>query len=322
MKRLLTYFKFNKTEQNGFFVILVVIILFSIVYSLVSRNDKKDPIVHQARVFEQSFHDSADAVDYPNRKFKVADVHLQKKTASVDRDIGTDDNNRDTKLFYFDPNNLSIDSWRRLGLSDKQIAVIKNYEKKGGRFKSKNDVRKMYSINAKLYKKLEPYIRIQVETIGSGATAKAPLLYDKFETNHAELIDINTCDTTALMSLNGIGTILSKRILKYKEVLGGFYRIEQLKEVYGVTSETYDLIKDYITVSNLEGIKKININQIDANSLGKHPYLSPKDAKLIVNYRDQHGNYTNIEDFTKIGTLSDLAIAKIAPYLIFENDSR
>ena len=322
MKRLLTYFKFNKTEQNGFFVILVVIILFSIIYSLVSRNDKNDPIVHQARVFEQSFRDSADAVDYPNRKFKVADVHLEKKTAPIDRDIGADDDNRDTKLFYFDPNNLSIDSWRRLGLSDKQIAVIKNYEKKGGRFKNKNDVRKMYSINAKLYEKLEPYIRIQAETIVAGATAKAPLLYDKFETNHAELIDINTCDTTALMSLNGIGTILSKRILKYKEVLGGFYRIEQLKEVYGVTSETYDLIKDYITVSNLEGIKKININQIDANSLGKHPYLSPKDAKLIVNYRDQHGNYTNIEDFTKIGTLSDLAIAKIAPYLIFENDSR
>ncbi|HAL51567.1 MAG TPA: competence protein ComEA, partial [Sphingobacterium sp.] len=54
----------------------------------------------------------------------------------------------------------------------------------------------------------------------------------------------------------------------------------------------------------------------------KHPYLSTKDAKLIVNYRDQHGRYVNIEDLTKIGTLSDLAIAKIAPYLIFENDSR
>jgi len=324
MKRLLTYFKFNKTEQNGFFVILVIIILFSIIYSLVSREDKSDPIAHQARVFEQSFHDSTDATDYPNRKFKVADVHLEKKAASVDPDLGkgTEDNRGDTKLFYFDPNNLSVEAWRKLGLSDKQIAVIKNYEKKGGRFKDKNDVRKMYSINAKLYKKLEPYIAIKAETAGPSTTTKAPLLYDKFETNHAELIDINTCDTTALMSLKGIGTILSKRILKYKEVLGGFYRIEQLKEVYGVTSETYELIKDYITVSNLEGIKKININQIDANSLGKHPYLSPKDAKLIVNYRDQHGNYANIEDFTKIGTLSDLAIAKIAPYLIFENDSR
>lgn len=322
MKRLLTYFKFNKTEQNGFFVILVIIIVFSIIYSLVSREDKNDPIAHQARVFEQSFHDSTDVEDYPNKKFKVGDVHLEKRVARSGPDPGIENNVVDTKLFYFDPNNLSVEAWRELGLSDKQIAVIKNYEKKGGRFKDKNDVRKMYSINAKLYKKLEPFIRIKVETTGSSTVAKAPLLYDKFEINHAELIDLNTCDTIALMSLKGIGTILSKRILKYKEVLGGFYRIEQLKEVYGVTSETYELIKDYITVSNVEGIKKININQIDANSLGKHPYLSPKDAKLIVNYRDQHGNYANIEDFTKIGTLSDLAIAKIAPYLIFENDSR
>ncbi|GAA4179714.1 helix-hairpin-helix domain-containing protein [Sphingobacterium ginsenosidimutans] len=322
MKRLLTYFKFNKTEQNGFFVILVIIIVFSIIYSLVSREDKSDPIAHQARVFEQSFHDSTDAADYPNKKFNVADVHLEKRGARSDPDPSTDNNVVDTKLFYFDPNNLSVEAWRELGLSDKQIAVIKNYEKKGGRFKDKNDVRKIYSINAKLYKKLEPYIAIKAETAGPSTATKAPLLYDKFETNHAELIDLNTCDTIALMSLKGIGTILSKRILKYKEVLGGFYRIEQLKEVYGVTPETYDLIKDYIMVSNLEGIKKININHIDANSLGKHPYLSPKDAKLIVNYRDQHGNYANIEDFTKIGTLSDLAIAKIAPYLIFENDSR
>ncbi|WP_104381518.1 helix-hairpin-helix domain-containing protein [Sphingobacterium sp. HMA12] len=319
MKRLWTYFRFNKTEQNGFFVILVIIILFSVIYSLVRRKDKKDPIAHQVRVFEQSFHDSTGLVDYPNRKFSEA-ADLEKKVAVVEPSVKSKEGG--AKLFYFDPNNLPVDDWQKLGLSAKQIAVIKNYEKKGGRFKDKNDVKKMYSINEQLYRKLEPYISIKRETTTENGTNKTTLLYDKFETNKAEQIDINTCDTTALMSLKGIGAILSKRILKYKEVLGGFYRIEQLKEVYGVTSETYALIKDNITVSNLEGIKKININQIDANSLGKHPYLSPKDAKLIVNYRDQHGNYANIEDLTKIGTLSDLAIAKIAPYLIFENDSR
>ena len=320
MKKLWTYFKFNRTEQNGFFVKLLIIILFSIVYSLVRRADKKDPIAHQVRVFEQSFHDSTGFVDYQNKKFSANNVDLEKEVAVVERNAKSDDGG--IKPFYFDPNNLSPDDWRKLGLSDKQIAVIKNYEKKGGRFKDKSDVRKMYSINEKLYKMLEPYIRIKVEAATENITNKTTLVYDKFETNKAEQIDINTCDTTALMSLKGIGTVLSKRILKYKEVLGGFYRTEQLKEVYGVTSETYDLIKDYVTVSNLEGIKKIDINQIDANSLGKHPYLSPKDAKLIVNYRDQHGSYANIEDLTKIGTLSDLAIAKIAPYLIFENDSR
>ncbi|HAE68400.1 MULTISPECIES: helix-hairpin-helix domain-containing protein [Sphingobacterium] len=320
MKRLLAYFKFNKTEQNGFFIILVIIVLFVTIYALIKSNTR-DPIPNQAKLFEQSFHDSLEVSGPVNKQEVEATYSTKDKSAGA---ISEHSVLEETKLFYFDPNNLPHADWHKLGLSDKQIAVLKNYEKKGGRFRVKTDLKKIYSINGRLYNRLEPYI--QIKTMPDSARTKqqnkAPLLYDKFERNKAELIDINTCDTTALISLKGIGSVLSKRILKYKEVLGGFYRIEQLKEVYGVTAETYDQIKDYIVVANLDGIKKININKLDANSLAKHPYLSPKDAKLIVNYRDQHGSYVNIEDLTKIGTLSDLAIAKIAPYLIFENDSR
>lgn len=320
MKRLLAYFKFNKTEQNGFFIILVIIAVFITIYSLVKRN-AKDPIPNQAKVFEQSFHDSLEISSSANKQeLSVSYPVKNERKPPVSQSPVLEE----TKLFYFDPNNLPHADWHKLGLSDKQITVLKNYESKGGRFRKKTDLKKIYSINDRLYKRLEPYI--QIKTVPDSEITKpqnrTPLLYDKFERNKAELIDINTCDTTALMSLKGIGSILSKRILKYKDVLGGFYRIEQLKEVYGVTAETYDLIKDHIVVSGLDGIKKININKVDAISLAKHPYLSPKDAKLIVNYRDQHGSYVNIEDLTKIGTLSDLAIAKIAPYLIFENDSR
>ncbi|MDR3007017.1 MAG: helix-hairpin-helix domain-containing protein [Sphingobacterium sp.] len=320
MKRLLAYFKFNKTEQNGFFIILVIIVVFITIYSLVKRNTK-DPIPNQAKAFEQSFHDSLEVSGSANNQ--ELSVSYSPKNESKPP-VSQAPVLEETKLFYFDPNNLPHADWHKLGLSDKQITVLKNYESKGGRFRKKSDLKKIYSINDRLYKRLEPYI--QIKTSPDSAITKqqnrTSLLYDKFESNKAELIDINTCDTTALKSLKGIGSILSKRILKYKDVLGGFYRIEQLKEVYGVTAETYDLIKDYIVVSSLDGIKKININKVDAISLAKHPYLSPKDAKMIVNYRDQHGSYVNIEDLTKIGTLSDLAIAKIAPYLIFENDSR
>ncbi|MDR0265807.1 MAG: helix-hairpin-helix domain-containing protein [Sphingobacterium sp.] len=320
MKKLLTYFKFNKTEQNGFFIILMIIALFVTIYSLVKR-DAEDPIPNQAKVFEQSFHDSLENLGSANKQ--ELNISYSTKNENKPR-VSQTPVTEESKLFYFDPNNLPHADWHKLGLSDKQIAVLKNYESKGGRFRNKTDLKKIYSINDRLYKRLEPYIQIKTSPDSeiTKQQNRTSLLYDKFESNKAELIDINTCDTTALKSLKGIGSVLSKRILKYKDVLGGFYRIEQLKEVYGVTAETYDLIKDYIVVSNLDGIKKININRVDAISLAKHPYLSPKDAKLIVNYRDQHGSYVNIEDLTKIGTLSDLAIAKIAPYLIFENDSR
>ena len=320
MKWLLTYFKFSKTEQNGFFIILVITVLFFVVYTLIKQN-VREPIPSQAKAFEQSFHDSVDVAGLPDLQQGSDVTYVDKKDNKKHIQLTADSD--DARLFYFDPNNLPVEEWHKLGLTNKQIGVIKNYEKKGGSFKNKSDLKKIYSINEKLYKRLEPYIQIKIGPEETTVTHYKPsLIYGKFESNKAELIDINVCDTTELISLKGIGTVLSKRILKYKEVLGGFYRIEQLKEVYGVTAETYDVIKDYIVVSNLDGIKKININHADANSLAKHPYLSPKDAKLIVNYRDQHGSYANIEDLAKIGTLSDLAIAKIAPYLIFENDSR
>ena len=320
MRRLLTYFKFNKTEQNGFFIILVIIVLFFTIYALLKSNTM-DTIPNQAKLFEQSFHDSLELSSSTRQEMENSGyLTYNESELSVNPNTILDEG----KLFYFDPNGLPHADWHKLGLSDKQIAVLKNYENKGGRFKQKTDLKKIYSINDRLYRRLEPYIRIKAipDTAIPDEQRRTPLLYDKFERNTAELIDINSCDTTDLMTLKGIGSVLSKRILKYKDVLGGFYRIEQLKEVYGVPEETYDLIKDYIIVSSLDEIKKININKVDATSLAKHPYLSGKDAKLIINYRDQHGNYVNIEDLTKVGTLSDLAIAKIAPYLIFENDSR
>lgn len=129
-----------------------------------------------------------------------------------------------------------------------------------------------------------------------------------------ELIELNTADTLELMKLSGIGKVFASRILKYRDMLGGFVSKEQLKEVYGLDSLVYQSIQPYISV-NPEAIQKININFADAQVLGKHPYLKYDKAKSIIYYRKQAGSFESIEDIRNAVFLTDEQYDKLKPYL-------
>ena len=128
------------------------------------------------------------------------------------------------------------------------------------------------------------------------------------------LIDINTADTLLLRSLNGIGPVLSKRIIEYRSKLGGFLKKEQLKEIYGFRIETYDKIKNKIHILD-STIIRININTVSIEALKNHPYINWNLANSIVKYREQHGQYTSIEKIKSIHLVVDEIYRKIAPYL-------
>jgi competence ComEA-like helix-hairpin-helix protein len=119
-----------------------------------------------------------------------------------------------------------------------------------------------------------------------------------------------------LMELNGIGEKLSARIIKYRDKLGGFVRIDQLKEVYGLSGETYELIKDQIVVDG-KMINKIRINLAEPQNLYSFPYIPKREAYQIFNYRRQHGNFHSIDDLRKIKSLDETFIQKLEPYLDF-----
>ncbi len=128
------------------------------------------------------------------------------------------------------------------------------------------------------------------------------------------LIDINIADTLLLKSLSGIGPVLSKRIVEYRGKLGGFLNKEQLKEIYGFRIETYDKIKNKIEVLD-STIIRININTVSIEAFKNHPYINWNLANSIVNYREQHGQYTSIEKIKSIHLVVDEIYRKIAPYL-------
>jgi competence ComEA-like helix-hairpin-helix protein len=208
-----------------------------------------------------------------------------------------------TVLLKFNPNNLPETEWLKLGLSADQVKVIKNYEAKGGRFFSKEDVKKIYSITDADYKRLEPYISL-------------PANYGK-KAAPGEVIEINGADSARLTLIRGIGPSFARRIARYRERLGGFYSKEQLKEVFGIDDTKYAEIKDGITVDGRH-ITKLNVNTATFDQLRRFPYLSFKQMNAILEYHNQHGDYESVDDMRNIAILNDGILRKIGPYLVFK----
>ncbi|MEJ5994352.1 helix-hairpin-helix domain-containing protein [Pedobacter sp. Du54] len=215
-------------------------------------------------------------------------------------------------LFKFDPNQILLEDWKKLGLSIKQAQSIINFRNKGGKFYKVEDLKKMYTISPKLFEKLQPYVEI-VNPLGEKKKKFEVKAYTKKE---YPVIEINSADTLALDKIKGIGAAFARRITNYRNKLGGFYKKEQLMEVYGLDSVKYKELKDQIQV-DVSAIKKININTADFESLKNHPYLKYKQINTIIEYRKQHGNYSSIADLKKLLILSTQTIDQLTPYLQF-----
>ncbi len=130
-------------------------------------------------------------------------------------------------------------------------------------------------------------------------------------------INLNTADTTLMMRVPGIGQSYAVRILKYRKILGGFYSVEQLKEVYGMYEELYEKIIPYFAISK-DHITLISINKVSLDQLRSHPYLDFYQAKAIVELRKKSGKITNYETLSMLDEFSPEVIEKIKNYFSFE----
>jgi len=127
--------------------------------------------------------------------------------------------------------------------------------------------------------------------------------------------DINTADTSQLIALKGIGATLAARIVKYRDGLGGFITPEQFRDVYGLDSVALAELEKFGQIRSAP--RKIPVNTASAEELDRHPFLSRRQAQIIVSYREQHGAYTSAESLKPIRILDAKTIEKIAPYLEF-----
>ncbi len=131
------------------------------------------------------------------------------------------------------------------------------------------------------------------------------------------IIEINTADTAQLMLLKGVGGYFAKRIIKYRDRLGGFFNVSQIKEIYNFPVELADQIAPQLSF-NQSFIKKININSVVDSILDNHPYISRIEAKTLVAYRNKHGPFGNCDDLLKSITIQKEVSDRLCPYLMFD----
>ena len=197
---------------------------------------------------------------------------------------------RTYETFPFDPNTVSLKDLQRLGLSERQAATIENYRQKGGRFRNKDDFRKMYVVTDTLFARLEPYIKIPK-------------------------VELNAADSAALVSLRGIGPYYARKIIEYRERLGGFLYKAQLLEIEGLDEERLAGFTDDIEIDTTR-CNKIDLWHATDSLLARHPYLGEKGARSITRYKKLYDTTRwTLADLEKEHALPKENIEKLKKYI-------
>lgn len=210
--------------------------------------------------------------------------------------------------FPFNPNTITEEEWLQMGLTDRQVRGIMNYRAKGGKFYSKSDVAKLYTISEEEFAQLEPFIVLpEVARNASGKPSskkqETPTYEEKPkpEKKAIPIVDLNTVDSTTLVELPQIGAYTAMRIIEFRDKLGGFVDKEQLRDVKGMDEARFAAIQPYINLGEAE-IHKIDVNRADFKTLVRHPYLSYEQVKRIFNQREKRGmikNWAQLEALLK-----------------------
>ena len=197
---------------------------------------------------------------------------------------------RTYESFAFDPNTVSVADLQRLGLSERQAESIENYRSKGGRFRSKADFRKMYVVSDTLFARLEAYIEIPK-------------------------LELNTADSAALVALRGIGPYYARKILDYRERLGGFVDAAQLLEIDGLDADRLAGFSEDVTV-DAKKIRKIDLWHASDTVLARHPYIGAKGARSLLRYRQLYDSARwTLPDLAKERALQPENIEKLKKYI-------
>jgi len=304
------YLTFTRKERLGLLVI-ITIILGVWIFPRIAASRKSKPLTTDTswmsaatRLLKQT---NAD------KELKLAEENIDALT--YDKPANAYSAQTDLQLFNFDPNTISLEGWKKLGIREKTALTITKYLSKGGHFYKAVDLKKIYGIHERDYQRLEPYIRI--ETSAKVIQDIDVKVVRATKTDRPKPIDINTADTSDLISLPGIGSKLASRIVSFRDKLGGFYSTNQISETYGLPDSTFQKIESLLFVGTVS-IKKINVNTATKDELKSHPYIRWNLANAIVEYRNQHGNFSSVEQLREISVINEQVFNRIKFYLVTE----
>lgn len=215
-------------------------------------------------------------------------------------------------LHNFDPNKVDSLELLQLGFKSYQAHNLLQYRRKGGKINSKEKLKSIYGIDTDslLYAKIEPYIIIPV--VQKDTIKKSEYIAVKKDT----ILELNSCDTADLQLLRGIRSVTAKRIVKHRRDLGGYIRVEQLKEFEDLSYLSDSVLSCFIVDTSL--ITPIKVNHAPLKILVNHPYMNYTQAEELYNLRRNEVKLNSIDRLKKLKSFTDEDIEKLRPYLSFE----
>ncbi|MFP4089359.1 MAG: ComEA family DNA-binding protein [Cyclobacteriaceae bacterium] len=313
MKRLTflirNYFGFSRSETIGLLFLLLCIWL-----GLTAA------IVYERYAYRTYDYQATDKLllDSLLRQLEKAQAEMPEKKPVADHPL-----TREVVFFSFNPNEVSQEQMLSLGFPEWLAKRVAKYREKGGKFRQKADLQKIYGMPEDLYNKLEPYITLPEmrsfkKPANNYSERKAFSGVEKESTDKekkALFFDINQADSLKLMLLPGIGSKLSSRIIKYRNKLGGFHDMKQLAEVYYINEQALASLNQHTYVGNDFQISKIVLNKVNFKELIAHPYIDYELCKAILKHREVYGEFSSLEDLQEVYLMDSILLEKLRPYL-------
>lgn len=249
--------------------------------------------------------------------------------------------------FFFDPNVADSTQLLRLGLAPFQVRSIYRYRAKGGRFSTKDDFRRVYRLTNEQWERLSPLIRIDRKyqlvdvpqnaprtysprnkeaSVADAAAKSSDEIVDSalpepmprpaypIKLTGDETVDINTADSAQLCRVPGIGPYFSRKIVWYRQRLGGYVSTEQLLQIEDFPADAIA----WMIVADTTGVRKLEVNHLSTRKLMKHPYMGYYRAQEIADYRRVHGPIRDAEALKTLPHFTQEDIQRLLPYLSFE----
>ena len=302
MKIFKSHFWYNKSQRNGIFllVLLIVVVQCFIVFDVFSADKIIETNKPGIAAFQKQI-DSLKAVELENKK---------------------------PKIYPFNPNYITDYKGEKLGMSLVEIDRLLTYRKLNKFVNSKSEFQKVTKVSDSLLHTISPYFKFpdwvtnrnnkskkQKFNSSSGGASQS---YTKKIKKEVSTTDINRATIEDLQTISGIGPSFSKRIIKYRSKLQGFSYSNQLYEVWGLEQETADKVLSVFKITQKPVINKVNINTVEFKALLKNPYIDYDLCIKIFNYRDE---VAELQDLSELKNIKDFPLDKydrIVLYLLAE----
>lgn len=300
------FFYYSKSERKAVFALSFLIVCLLVAILLAPEKETvivEEPLAENVRT---------EAGKVVADSFQRVVEHREKK-AVIKK---TEAPSRKVVLAPFDPNLADSIELLDLGLSPYVARNVLRYREKGGRFRTPESFARIYGLTEDQFETLRPYIRIS-ESFRQKTDTSTYVRRDTFAVVYkypkGTLVDVGVADTTELKKIPGIGSGISKAIVGYRNRLGGFYSLEQLREVRFVTPEMMEWFKlDSIS------IRPLPVNRAGLDRLRNHPYLNFYQAKVILEHRKKHGEIKSLSQLSLYEEFTEKDLKRLSAYFSFD----